>query len=117
MDKLFLNTLRSVKRTFGRFLAILAIIAISSAFYAGVKDCAPRLKDTAWRYYNNTALADVKLISTLGFDTQSLEYLYSFDNVSAAYAGYSYCAAESCATAKGCRKHSQTTACNGICFC
>ncbi|MCR5807758.1 MAG: ABC transporter permease [Oscillospiraceae bacterium] len=89
MDKLFLNTLRSVKRTFGRFLAILAIIAISSAFYAGVKDCAPRLKDTAWRYCNNTALADVKLISTLGFDTQSLEYLYSFDNVSAAYAGYS----------------------------
>ena len=42
--KLVLNTLRSVKNTKSRFIAIMAIIAIGSGFFAGVKSASPDRK-------------------------------------------------------------------------
>ena len=82
--------LRGVWRTFGRFLAIAAIIAISCAFYAGVRSAAPQMEKSAWDHIQESHLADVSVKSTLGFADDDLEYLLatqrSFDR---GYQGYS----------------------------
>ncbi|MBQ5317035.1 MAG: FtsX-like permease family protein [Oscillospiraceae bacterium] len=90
MSRLFRNSLRRVFRTFGRFLAITAIIAISCAFYSGVKASAPEMKASAWRYYSDTALADLHMMSTLGFNDDDVNYILStVHELDRAYAGYS----------------------------
>ncbi len=88
-NKLFLNTLRSVKKSPGRFIAIMAIIAISCAFYSGVKAACPDMKNSAWKYYDEYSLADIQLKSTLGFNDSDAARLAEEDAFDKVYAGYS----------------------------
>ncbi|MGN0667052.1 MAG: FtsX-like permease family protein [Huintestinicola sp.] len=86
---LALNTLRSIKRSPGRFAAIMLIIAIGCAFYSGVKTASPDMKDSAWDYYRDYSLADIQLKSTLGFNEDDLDDLLNNECFSEGYAGYS----------------------------
>ena len=88
-NMLLQNTLRSVKKALGRFIAIAAIIALSCAFYSGVKAACPDMKKSAWDYYDKQALADIWLKSTLGFDDGDCERLLENDEFTEGYAGYS----------------------------
>lgn len=83
------NTVRSVKKYPGRFIAIMAIIAISCAFYAGVKAAPSDMKKSGWEYYRNYALADVQIKSTLGFNGDELDSLIDGEHFDGGYAGYS----------------------------
>lgn len=88
-NMLLQNTLRSVKKAPGRFAAIAAIIALSCAFYSGVKAACPDMKNSAWKYYEEQALADIQLKSTLGFNEGDCEKLLENEEFTAGYAGYS----------------------------
>ena len=88
-NMLLLNTVRGVKKSPGRFVAILAIIAISCAFYAGVKAASADLKNLGWKYYREYALADVQIKSTLGFNGDEIEKLSDGEHFDGGYAGYS----------------------------
>ena len=88
-NMLLQNTLRSVKKAPGRFAAIAAIIALSCAFYSGVKAACPDMKNSAWNYYEEQALADIQLKSTLGFNDGDCEKLLENEEFTAGYAGYS----------------------------
>lgn len=83
------NTLRSISKTKGRFLAIFAIIALGSGFFAGVKVTSPDMKLTADTYYKDTHLADLHLKSTVGFSREELDLLCEREGVSGCYGGYS----------------------------
>lgn len=83
------NTLRTVNRSRGRFLAIFGIIAIGSGFYSGVKVTAPDMKLTADHYYKDTHLADLRVNSTIGFSESEIEALRARDGIRGLYAGYS----------------------------
>ena len=74
---IFKNTLRSIWKTKGRFLAIFAIIALGSGFFAGVKVTSPDMKLTADAYYKDTHLADLHLKSTVGFSRAEVQKLDS----------------------------------------
>ena len=87
--KLFLNTLRSLKNTKSRFLAILAIIAIGSGFFAGVKSAGPDMKLSSAQYLNEQGLADIHILSTLGFDDKDLTAVKNAVYSNEIYAGYS----------------------------
>lgn len=63
------DSIREIKKTFSRFLAILAIVAISIAFYTGIKITCPDMKNTADVYYDNYRLMDFRLLSTVGFNS------------------------------------------------
>lgn len=67
------NTFRSIKNTFGRFIAIFAIIALGSGFFAGIKAASPDMKKNAWDYYNEHLLDDIHIMSTLGFEDNEIE--------------------------------------------
>ncbi|MGN0639039.1 MAG: FtsX-like permease family protein [Huintestinicola sp.] len=88
-NMLLQNTLRSVKKAPGRFAAIAAIIALSCAFYSGVKAACPDMKNSAWKYYEEQALADIQLKSTLGFNEGDCEKLLENEEFTSGYAGYS----------------------------
>lgn len=87
--KLVLNTLRSVKNTKSRFIAIMAIIAIGSGFFAGVKSASPSMKMSAADYLEKQNLADFHLVSELGFDEEDVSAVSSAVDTDGLYAGYS----------------------------
>lgn len=89
MNRLLANSFREIKKYPGRFAAITAIIAISCAFYSGVKAAAPDMKISAAKYYEDYALADIQIKSTLGFDPGDLDELMKSGKYDEGYAGYS----------------------------
>lgn len=87
--KLILNTFRSVKNTKSRFIAIMAIIAIGSGFFAGVKSASPSMKMSADSYLREQGLADLHLMSELGFDDEDVSAVSGTVEADELYAGYS----------------------------
>ena len=83
------DTLRKLWVTKSRFFAIMAIIAISCGFFAGVKSTCPNMKETADIYYNDRNLMDIKLLSTIGFSEDNIKALSEAESVTQLYAGYS----------------------------
>ncbi|HEY5465582.1 MAG TPA: ABC transporter permease, partial [Clostridia bacterium] len=73
MNRTFLkDTLREIRKSPGRFLAIVAIIALGTAFFVGIKTTSPDMKLTADRYFKAQGFMDFQLVSTVGFTDEDL---------------------------------------------
>lgn len=72
---LFRSTLREIKSSFGRFFAILAIIALGVGFFGGLKVTKPSMITTLDNYLDNASFFDFHLISTLGFEDKDIDFL------------------------------------------
>lgn len=83
------NTFRSIKNTFGRFIAIFAIIALGSGFFSGIKAASPDMKKNAWNYYNEHSLDDIHIMSTLGFEQNEVDDINAFDDAFYSEGAYS----------------------------
>ncbi len=59
--------LRSIRRSLGRYLAILGIVALGVGFFAGLKSSFPAMHRTADDYLRQQHFHDFQLLSTLGF--------------------------------------------------
>ncbi|MEA5050210.1 MAG: FtsX-like permease family protein [Oscillospiraceae bacterium] len=79
---------RSIAKSFGRFIAIVAIVALGAGFYAGLNAVAPDMRDTVDKYYDDTNMMDVRLLSTLGFSEEDVDVLRDTEGVSAVQPGY-----------------------------
>lgn len=78
MKKAFRKDIRrSIVKSKARFLSILAIIALSTGFFAGIKSTCPDMVLTADTYYKEQNLMDIKYISTFGFAKEDIEELQS----------------------------------------
>ncbi|WP_162840258.1 ABC transporter permease [Acetanaerobacterium elongatum] len=71
-NALLKDSFRELRRTLNRFLSIFAIVALGTGFFAGVKATSPDMWHTADRYYDDTRLEDIRLVSTLGFDEDDI---------------------------------------------
>lgn len=60
------DTLREIRKSFGRFFSIFAIVGIGVAFFAGVRDSVPVMKNTADTYFDDYNFMDLKIMSTIG---------------------------------------------------
>lgn len=80
---------RAVWRTKTRFLSILAIIAVGTGFFAGVKASCPDMKLTAQQYYADNRLMDLHLKSTLGFSEGDLAAIREVDGIRGMMPSYS----------------------------
>ena len=78
------NIKRTIFGSLGRYIAILAIIAIGVGFFVGVKNTKASMILTCDEYVNEFDLYDFKLISTYGFTEDDVEALSKVDEVSAA---------------------------------
>ncbi|MBW3082946.1 FtsX-like permease family protein [Bifidobacterium phasiani] len=75
---------RSIRGSIGRFLAIIGIVALGCGFFAGLRMSGPDMRIAADRYYDGTALWDIRVISTLGFSDDDVERIRGIDGVEAA---------------------------------
>ncbi len=64
---LWRSTLRTIRHSLGRYLAILAIIALGVGFFAGLRVTEKSMIKTADGYLTELNMHDFRLISTLGF--------------------------------------------------
>ncbi len=75
--------LRSIRSTLGRFLAILAIVALGVGFFAGIKSSQPDLLYSADRYFHEQKMYDYQMMSSLGLTDADIEAFRAIENTEA----------------------------------
>lgn len=78
------TTLREIKQSLGRYLAIFAIVALGVGFFAGLKITKTVMVGSADAYLKEKQLYDYRLLSTLGFEEEDVAALSSKEEVRAA---------------------------------
>ncbi len=81
MKSVFKLTWRSVKTFFGRYMALLLIVAISVGFFAGLKITKDAMANTCDNYLTEQNFYDFRLFSTLGFTEEDVEKFASATGV------------------------------------
>jgi putative ABC transport system permease protein len=75
-----------VKNSLNRYLSILIIVALGVAFFSGIRASEPDMQISADRYYDDTALMDIRVISTLGLSEDDITAVMAVEGVSTAEA-------------------------------
>jgi len=75
------STIREIKNTFGRYLAILAIVALGVGFFAGLKVTKQAMVETTGAYLERLDFYDYRLLSTMGFELEDVEFLLQKEDV------------------------------------
>lgn len=69
------TTLREIRQSFGRYFAIVAIVALGVGLFSGLKVTKSAMVKSAQQYFDQTNLYDIRLVSTIGFDTDTARQL------------------------------------------
>ena len=77
------TTYREIRQSFGRYFAILAIVALGVGFFVGLMVVTPAMVRNGGRYLNSHDLYDLRLLSTLGFEKDSVEAFTAREDVKA----------------------------------
>lgn len=75
------TTIREIKGSLGRYLAILAIVMLGVALYVGLKMTTPAMIATENDYLSDTNFFDFNLLSTIGFTQEDVEELSAMEEV------------------------------------
>ena len=75
------NNRREIRRTLGRYLAIVAIIALGVGFLAGLKLARPAMLQIGREFVAESKLYDFQLLSTLGLTQDDAAYFAAMDGV------------------------------------
>lgn len=78
------STIREIKESFGRYMAILLIVALGVGFFSGLQVAYDAMVYTADTYLNELNFFDCRLLSTLGFDEETADVLADEKGVLAA---------------------------------
>lgn len=78
------TTLREIRQSLGRYLAIFAIVALGVGFFAGLKITKTVMVESADAYLEENQLYDYRLLSTLGFEEEDVEAFRTKEDVRAA---------------------------------
>lgn len=84
------STFREIKASFGRFMAIFAIIALGVGFFAGLKVTREGMTATVKDYLHRYSFYDFRLLSTLGFEQKQVDSLYAELDVEAVEGAVSF---------------------------
>lgn len=82
------DILRDIRKSLGRFLSILVIIALGVAFFSGLKIAPEDMKMTADKYYDDYNLMDVRIVSTLGLTEEDLNEINNIEGVERVFGTY-----------------------------
>lgn len=83
------STLREIKDSLSRWLAILAIVMLGVGFFCGLKVCKDAFTLTGDTYLDEHNLYDFELVSTLGLDKDSVDTVKAVDGVKDAEGSWS----------------------------
>ena len=89
MKLLFYLSLRKIKKSLGRFISIILIVALGVGFFAGLRESSPDILTTLDNYYDKTNLMDYKITSTKGLTDEDVSSLKKLEHVSKVIPSYS----------------------------
>ena len=78
------STLREIRSSLGRYLAILAIVMLGVGFFCGLKSTKPAMVATANEYLKKNKMYDYQLQSTLGLTEKDVDAVAGQNEVEAA---------------------------------
>lgn len=78
-----------IKATKNRFVSILLIVLLGVSFFSGVRAASPDMRLSADRYYDDSGLMDIRVLSTLGMTEEDCSALKAVEGVKKAVPGYS----------------------------
>ena len=81
--------IRDILKSKGRFISIVAIVALGVAFFTGVKSAPLVMQKSSDKYYDDYNLMDIRLLSTLGLTDKDVEEIKKIDNVEGVFPTYS----------------------------
>lgn len=76
---------REIKSSFKRFLSLLIMSMLGVGVFVGISMAAPCMMKSVDKYYDDANYYDVKLISTLGFTSDTVNEISKLDSVSDVY--------------------------------
>lgn len=108
------NALREIRSTFGRFFAIMAIIALGVGFFTGVRIVTPAMVKTVDKFLDDNQLYDYRLLSSIGWEEEDVENFSSRPEVRYAEGSYTLDILTAGSSEYVLRAHSLTDNINGI---
>lgn len=90
MSAFIKDILREIRHSLGRFISIMMIVAIGTAFFAGVKASIPDMKKSADSYFDDYNLMDIRLLSTMGFSKEDVKAISKVKDIEGMDANYAY---------------------------
>lgn len=84
------STFREIAGSFGRFAAILAIVALGVGLFAGLKVTRTAMVRTTEQYFVKNSFYDYRLLSTMGFEQEDVDFLKNNEGVQAAEGALSF---------------------------
>ena len=82
------DLLREMKKSFNRYISILAIMALGVAFYAGVRSSEPDMQLSAKKYLDETNYMDIRVMGTLGMTETDVAEISAIEGIEHAEGGY-----------------------------
>ena len=83
------DLIRAIRKSKGRFLSLLFIVALGTAFFTGVRSAEPDMIASADKYYDESNLMDVRILGTLGLTEDDVAAIADTEGITAAEGGYS----------------------------
>ena len=81
---LFKSTLREIRQSLGRFLAISTIITLGVGFLSGLRMAQPTMSATGTKYLDDHSFHAFRLLSTLGFTQDDVDAFGALDGIDTA---------------------------------
>ena len=89
-SEIWKSTFREIGQSLGRFLAILAIVALGVGFFAGLKVTQPAMIKTTEQYLRKNHFYDYRILSTVGYSEEQVQKFRKQEDVWAAEGGISF---------------------------
>ena len=80
------DTIRLIKKTFNRFISLLMIVLIGSAFMMGLLSTRTIMEDNVDRYADDLSLQDIQFYSSYGFCDEDIEALKKLECIDEVFA-------------------------------
>ena len=79
------DTVRDIKKSFGRFMSILMISALGVAFFVGIKSAPLAMEKTVDQYYDDYNMMDLRLLSTFGFTDEDIKRIEQVEGIESVF--------------------------------
>ena len=82
------DSIKEIKNMYKRFISILVMAFLGVGFFAGLRAASPDMLDTIDKFYRDSQVFDIKILSTLGLtesDIDALKNVYGVENVAGSY--------------------------------
>lgn len=83
------DLIRDIKKSKGRFLSIVLIVALGVAFFSGIKTAPIVMENTVDKYYDDYNMMDIRVISTLGITMDDVSAVKEISGVEGLFPTYS----------------------------